>query len=188
MALFPNTDKATWTVQEVQDAWMTEEGMKVLAKGDKCPCCGKHVQIYKRRLTRKMCLALLVFARYLFEHQTKEAHAEAVFKDHNSLWSDHSFAKLRFWGLIERVEGERPDGNPDNGFYRITKDGYAFLHGELEVATFCIEYLSKIQSYSDVYVTWGRVTEFFHYDRDVRNLYAFEPFDEDAVPDEVLVP
>jgi len=43
------------------------------------------------------------------------------------------FAKMRFWKLIEKKEGEKDDGNPNSGFYRITKEGVDFLQGNLKI-------------------------------------------------------
>jgi hypothetical protein len=42
-------------------------------------------------------------------------------------------SKLRFWGLLFPVEGEREDGSRRNGWWRLTERGRRFCQGALAV-------------------------------------------------------
>jgi len=43
------------------------------------------------------------------------------------------FCKLRYWGLIEGEDSVRDDGNPRNGYWRVTPKGENFLQGKIKI-------------------------------------------------------
>jgi hypothetical protein len=110
-----------------------------LLDGATCPCCEQHAQVYKRPLTSSMAYVLCLISRhhggavsvhvptFIVQHITKASVAAAVRGD---------FAKLRYWGLLDEVFGERPDRSADQvsvGYWRITGRGNQFVRGEIRV-------------------------------------------------------
>ena len=92
-----------------------------------------------------MALALLSFFRAsenLPDHHSGWLHAEDTFKEDRRLPSSArgDFAKLRHWGLVERAGGEREDGSPRNGHYRMTERGRLFCMRRLRVRPAIYEY------------------------------------------------
>lgn len=117
------------TVREVRD-----QMRPLLKEGTTCPCCLQNCQIYDRPLTSAMCYVLILIHQrtQTLEHNGAtniyihiENHLKALSDVPASIRGD--FPKLRFWGLIEAMEGEREDKNPSNGYYRITEFGKRFV-------------------------------------------------------------
>ena len=42
-------------------------------------------------------------------------------------------SKLKYWGLIDPMNGERPDGSTKVGKYRITAKGISFVKGDISI-------------------------------------------------------
>lgn len=94
-----------------------------------CPCCNQPAKMYRRKLTSSMAYALVLILRHHNVHPGW-VHMEDLLKGLNIPASVRGDApKLRFWGLIEPKTGEKEDGNPNNGYYRITEEGIAFAKG-----------------------------------------------------------
>lgn len=104
-----------------------------LKKGTTCLCCGLHTQVYVRPITSAMVYGLILLYRECKDKVYPEynyVHLEDFFKPlaiPSSIRGDAP--KLRFWGLIEPMEGQKEDGNPSTGYYRITKHGIDFING-----------------------------------------------------------
>jgi hypothetical protein len=124
-----NTASDNITIKEARDLMRPH-----LKKGVVCLCCHQRAQLYCRRMTSSMVYGLILLYRESIKQVDPEhhyVHLENFFKPldiPSSIRAD--VPKLRFWGLIELMEGERPDGNPSTGFYRITKEGIAFVLGK----------------------------------------------------------
>lgn len=98
------------------------------AKGSVCPCCGQYVKVYRRKITSAMAYGLIVLYK---QRKQQWTHIETFFKNEDvpaSIRGD--FPKLRFWDLIEKRRGDTDDGNPNNGYYRLTEYGVAFVQGK----------------------------------------------------------
>lgn len=108
-----------WTLESAKE-WLREHW----EDGADCPCCGRFVKLYKRKLNSNQAAALCVMYSW---HRRNGWDAE--FDTRHLLRAGHrldaDFAKLRFWGLIERTERSRR--------YRITDKGRAFVEGNLSV-------------------------------------------------------
>jgi hypothetical protein len=119
------------TVSEAKELLASE-----LKKGCKCPVCGQHAQMYKRTITSAMAKALLIFYGQ-GEDQVDENgffHLEKVLKYYADSEATRGDApKLQLWGLIEKMNSDRPDGSKRNGYYRVTKKGDHFVEGLIEV-------------------------------------------------------
>ena len=117
-------------------------------RGTRCACCGQNVKLYRRKLNVGMALTLLSFWRTTSRLPAGHdgwLHAEDTFKDDPSLPSTArgDFPKLRWWRLIERAEGQRPDGNPSTGYYRLTERGRLFCQRRLHVRPAVYLYLDR---------------------------------------------
>ena len=106
-----------------------------LKEGAKCPCCSQYVKLYLRKLNSSMAYGLILMTRNYNNINTSEwFHLENYFKPldiPSTLRGD--LPKLRHWGLIEAKEGEREDGNPHVGYYRVTSKGKQFVNQEITV-------------------------------------------------------
>lgn len=111
-------------------------------KGCLCPACNQHVQIYKRSITSSMGAALILLSKMANDNQW--FHLETYLKSSPAPASWRGdVPKLRFWGLIEKREGEKEDGNPNDGIYRITPEGRFFVHGHHAVKGSILMYNNK---------------------------------------------
>jgi hypothetical protein len=105
-----------------------------LMDGFICPCCNQPAKMYKRKLSSAMAFALILLYQDSKMRQAQLGgwvHLENFFKSLDCSPSIRGDApKLRFWGFIESKGGETEDSNPNNGYYRITEAGIAFVKGE----------------------------------------------------------
>lgn len=134
------------TIKEAKDAMRP-----LLRKGCTCPVCGQGVKLYARPLTSAMAAGLIL----LFKAERDGAkpgdwiHLENFFKSQQGLPASirGDVPKLRFWGLIEPMPGKREDGNPSNGYYRITGAGMRFAEGRETVMSHIQLYNNKAYGY-----------------------------------------
>ena len=105
-------------------------------RGHICECCGQFVKEYYRPLNASMVRGLILYRnRFRVDGFADWIHMERWFKSIDGL-SDGvrgDFPKMRFWGLIEKCIGYRPDGSNRVGLYRITPKGVNFVDGEIKV-------------------------------------------------------
>lgn len=130
-----------------------------LKTGTECLCCSQHVQMYSRSVTWSMVYGLiLIYNRYVsFNSNAEWIHLENFFKPLNIPPSIRTNVPLlRFWGLIEQKEGENEDGNPKNGYYKITQKGVDFSRGSISIPY-------KVKLYNN---------KFYGFEGDNINIYA----------------
>lgn len=90
-----------------------------IVEGVECPCCDQLVKLYSRPMHAAMALVLVqLYRRALRGDFGAYSKVEAKGGD---------YAKLTAWQLIEQQPGERPDGSPRNGHWRITQRGADFV-------------------------------------------------------------
>lgn len=122
----------TMTIQQARSLMRPE-----LNHGVKCLCCGQRAQMYRRQLTSSMIMGLIILyneARNKTIPEYHYMHLENFFKPldvPSSVRGD--IHKLRFWGFIEPADGDKEDGNPNNGFYRLTPKGIDFVNAKILV-------------------------------------------------------
>jgi hypothetical protein len=125
-------------------------------KGVPCPCCGQRVQRYARPITSSMAWGLCRLYEHLQENLGEEwIHVERFFNSCPDIPCSFrgDFAKLRYWGLIEMLDERREDGSPNNGYWRLTSRGIAFVRGDISVASHVYLYDGHALSFSDDHVT-----------------------------------
>lgn len=101
--------------------------------GMTCPCCDQYIKIYYRKLNSAMAFSLILIDRYFKGEGAEEwLHVEHYLKA-NPRIDCHDFPKLRFWGLLEVMKGQREDGSKRLGYYKITSRGRQFVRREISV-------------------------------------------------------
>lgn len=158
------------TLQEAK-AWLREAAV---GRGANCPCCNRFTKFYKRPISYGMAYVLIMMHRYdvknTFFH-VQEHIAKQPIDDDLKTKVRGDFAKLRYWGFIEEKPGAQEDGNPHNGYWRITDHGRAFVRGEFDVPAHAVTYKTKCLRMIDK----KRVTikdalrKKFHYDKLMRD-------------------
>ena len=128
------------TLEEAKE-WLRQK----FADGANCPCCAQHVKLYKRKLNSGMAAGLVIMYRHHFANRSEP------FDTHKLLFRgrrlDADFAKLRFWGLITRVEADTEGVNhPRRGSkYKITEDGCRFVERQISVPKYVYLYNDRPQ-------------------------------------------
>lgn len=117
-----------------------------------CPVCNRYAKIYKRQITSSMAYALILIYRY-YINSGKDffqwIHLEDYFKTlkiPSKIRGD--VPKLRFWGLVEKMNAQLEDGNRNSGYYRITDVGQKFVTGQLKVSKCAEIYNDKLLKFS----------------------------------------
>lgn len=117
-------------------------------KGADCPCCGQFVKLYKRRITSSMALALILLYGEDKKHPGEWIHVANFLNIVPNLpaavRNTGDVAKFTFWGLVEKMEGKREDGNKRNGFHRITQKGRWFVEGRMQVPKFALLFDNRL--------------------------------------------
>ena len=118
--------------------------------GFRCPCCQQYCKLYVRKLNSAMAAVLLILWR---TGNTGFIHVEDYLKANGYSHLRADFHKLVHWSLLEKKSGEREDGNPRNGFYRITGRGIAFATGSLKVPQSIKIYNNNFEGFSGKDIT-----------------------------------
>jgi len=117
-------------------------------EGASCPCCGQLVKTYRRKIHSQMARCLILFFRkFERDFTTSEGvfHSWPDFVREQNL-SPHQtadFAKLAYWGLIEKETGIREDGSGRVGFWRVTDYGKQFIHSGVGAYQYAIVFNGK---------------------------------------------
>lgn len=112
------------------------EMASALREGTTCPCCGQHAQLYKRKLNSGMARALI----FIYLRNRMRAGYFHVLKELTFEKSGGDYGKLVHWGLIEQMQGDTDDGNPESGLYRITPLGERFALMQAKVPKWTYHY------------------------------------------------
>lgn len=120
-----------------------------------CPHCGASQVEYKRSLSKGLAnsLRLLVSAGGVAVPVCSLALT-------NSEYS--AFAKLRLWGVIEKIESPK-DVKGRGGYWSITDKGWRFVRGEIQVPKYVIEYRGEVLEESEKMISIQMVAEGWWY-------------------------
>lgn len=106
-------------------------------KGSTCPTCDRWGERYEHSINGKTAAALVVFYAMALGDLGKYIHMEELVKNPKTPLNGRAdFAKLRFWGLIERktTDDRVVEGKVKNtGCYRITQRGVDFVLGNVKI-------------------------------------------------------
>jgi len=127
-----------------------------LRDGVTCPCCGQLCKIYKRKLNSTMALALVLIYQFFKTHKHADWLHVAAFLvkvKHDSSIAGGDVVKLRYWGLLERAAGDRPDGSDRIGRYKITDLGKRFVEKAAAVPKYVYLYNQLLLRLSEETIT-----------------------------------
>jgi hypothetical protein len=102
-------------------------------------------------------------------------HIENYFKSIPNLPASvrGDLAKLRFWGFLTQKKGDKEDGNPNNGFYRITDTGKSFVENKMVTYSHVNIYNNKVLGTSTKTITIkAALKNKFNYDEIVKTASA----------------
>lgn len=106
------------------------------APGVICPCCGQMAAMRKRHFNATMAATMVLLYRHQITHPEETwVHVERLLKSVN-FPTRGDFYKCKYWDLLQRKPVNRPDGNPNTGFYRLTPVGERFVQRQVEVPNF----------------------------------------------------
>lgn len=114
-----------------------------------CLCCMASMSRNDHSLTRGMVRGLTKFARACIALDLREANPrEAIENNSETLDLDErsNWTKLRFFGLVAKY---KENGVHKDGKWVITRNGWAFLRGELAVPRHIYTFRNKIVEKSD---------------------------------------
>lgn len=108
-----------------------------------CECCGQFVKIYSRKINSSMVLVLLL----LYKNKIRDyIHIENYLKQIGRLELRADFAKLRFWGFLDKLEEKRADNSNRNGYYKISGRGIMFCEGKIKAKERAVIFNNRLQS------------------------------------------
>lgn len=119
---------------------LEEARAELMAKrfeGMRCRCCDQYYKVYKITITDSMARSFIALYQAFRRNGNQWIHCHQYLK---SLGIDRSntMAQLRRFGVIEKKTGPKEDGNPNNGQYRMTEQGFAWGDGETMIPKYVI--------------------------------------------------
>lgn len=96
--------------------------------GVECPCCGRFVLVYRRKLNAGMALAFLHLVQIWLAEQ-RPVHAKEVCGP----TSNRDFSQLKFWGLMTPVPKQEGQKGRTSGLWVPTEKGVLFGTGKIAV-------------------------------------------------------
>jgi hypothetical protein len=151
------SEEPTQEESSVYDPEAFRKSIKSL-RGKKCPCCGRVAKFYHRKLSAKLCLALIHVAKwYRYDESQPD---ELTFFNIDDMFLHNpqfkvDFQKLLYWDLIEhkgRIE-TKGKKNPKEVFivtpkmYRISENGIKFVQREIGIPITAIVYNGVVESH-----------------------------------------
>ena len=117
--------------------------------GFRCKCCNQLVKRYHRPLNSSMALTLI----HLYKSGIRDwVHVEKFLLE-NKLPRSGDFHKLVHWQLLDKLEGERPDGSGRNGYYRQNGKSLLFVEGKLKVPRIAVILNGEFQKFEGANVS-----------------------------------
>ena len=110
--------------------------------GTECPCCGKYVKAYKRKLNAGMCRALIII--YKLTKNGNTIHVQSKFTELGLRATTMDYAYLEKWSLIEQTGS--------SGYWRVTQKGKEFIHDVIELPDHALVYNGNVYKWSDNHV------------------------------------
>jgi hypothetical protein len=130
--------------------------------GCECPACGQYAKKYTRKITSSMAYGLILLVK---SNKTDFFHVEDFLKLQNcpsSIRGDIS--KLRYFGLLEKLELIREDGSNRAGYYKVTQKAIQFVNNLTTVPESCFIYNDTLLGFSENHVNIvGALSNKFNY-------------------------
>lgn len=141
--------------QKVREGWL---------EGIACLCCGQVVKLYRRSIGKSQARFLIWLVRSCEREQRYYDCKDAPLRGGD-------YAKLRFWGLIEKEPASEHDNLPSgySGMWRPTPQGVEFANNRTRVQKYALVFDNKLfgfegeytciedclPKYFDFWETWG---------------------------------
>lgn len=93
-----------------------------LREGSICPCCDRYGKIIRVKAGSSMTRSLIQIYRY-FQSPRHDEWLHVVNYLERLRNKDRTWALFRWWQLLEKHGDLADDGNPNNGYYRMTELG-----------------------------------------------------------------
>lgn len=116
-----------------------------------CECCGAKLVEYKHGMSKSLAESLVVFERSIHNALTKARILRGSGLNHSQACN---FQKLKYWGLVDKISG-KDYRSGEAGRWYITKKGYQFLMGAIEIKKNAITYRGKVVAFegADIDIT-----------------------------------
>ena len=102
--------------------------------GVQCPCCGQRAQVYRRSIHSAMARDLIACYRQFGVGEWFDLTAIVGKRGTGDV------TKLRYWGLMEQMPGEREDGSKRTGCWRILPRGADYVRSRVRVQKYAYVY------------------------------------------------
>lgn len=135
------------TIQEAKDYLKANADA-----GCDCPVCDRYVKIYKRHLNAGIVINLLEFYWRDNRKPGDWVHPYEIMRKNSSRFN-MEYAKLGWWGLVEKAPPEVGGKTKSTGLWRITDKGKKFAIGHLTVPAKVHIYDDRIVGYSEEQTT-----------------------------------
>ena len=108
--------------------------------GTECPCCGRFVKAYKRKLNSGMAPALILIYKLTKNKNYVHIQNEFVYYKLRATTMDYAYAEK--WKLIEADSDQ-------NGYWRITQLGKSFVLNQIDLPEYCLVYNGNVYKWAD---------------------------------------
>jgi hypothetical protein len=156
-----------------------------------CPSCGQRIQETRKESLSKMKLKML---RAAADHVIATGRNDFMVRDISDpdeykLYSN--FHHLRFHGVIAKV---KKDGHIVPRHWLVTRNGWRFLRGEIQLPKYVMVRLNGIESRADTMVSLGDVwygtdyiqTNFEYFDHETGERIGWRPRATQSSPQAAL--
>jgi len=149
-----------------------------MSKPEVCNHCGQKIkQAYKETLSKHKLTMLQTVARHVIATGVNDYDLKNMVHNHNDYTN---FQKLRFHGLVHHVKDGA--GNKVRGHWLITRNGWSFLRGTIELPKFVlvrenaiVERSPELVHVKDVYRGSEVINTTFEYFDDAGNMVGVRP-------------
>ena len=94
-----------------------------------CGGCGQRIRLaHKETMNKKLLQGLKYAAKVISDTKVNDFDLHEMIEDYNVY---NNFQKLRYFGLVHHVKDSK--GRKVRGHWLITRNGWAFLRGELSI-------------------------------------------------------
>ena len=145
-----HADNATQTVEFAQ-----RRVASFMDEGTRCPCCGQHVEVRHEVMTRSVAEPLIWMAENYAEIDwsasravlTESRWVSVAESGPKSFRSARHYTRAKYWGLIEKLEGDTIGDDLKSGMWRITQRGVDFVSGRVLLPKRAVVYLGQLRGY-----------------------------------------
>jgi len=117
-------------------------------QGLDCPCCGRYVKLYKRKLHSEMATFLMQLVRQYNNVPRWYSTRELIISARKAS-TDGSY--LVHWGLIERKQSTNSSGD-SCGMYKPTKLGIRFAQNQVSVPSHLHMVCGEVAGFSENHI------------------------------------